>query len=109
MKRILVCCIFVSIAGVSKAQSFFGPGFPSTTHYGGVLFDVRNDGPTALLLTGRFNLNVDTTGDGVYRAYYRPGTYIGSEDTLSDWTEWGETSVIGRDRTTTHSPTSALI
>lgn len=95
MKRILPCGIFVSIAGMAAAQVFFGPGLPSTTHYGGVLFDVRNDGPTGLRLTGRFNLNVDTTGDGIYRAYYRPGTYVGSEDAMAGWTQWGETTVIG--------------
>lgn len=95
MNRILLSSVLAVIAASVSAQTFYGPGLPSTVHYGGVLFDVRNDATSDLLLTGRFHLNVDTLGDGVYRAYYRPTTYVGSESTIAGWTQWGEVSVMG--------------
>jgi hypothetical protein len=66
--------------------------------YGGVLFDIQATGSLDLVLTGDFNIDIDTDGTGTYRFYTKPGTFVGSENTLGDWTLWGEQTVTGNGR-----------
>ncbi|MFW5698139.1 MAG: PEP-CTERM sorting domain-containing protein, partial [Fimbriimonadaceae bacterium] len=74
-----------------------GTGEPSETNawYGGLLFDVTATGPLDIILSGDFDIDIDTTSSATYRLYTKSGTYVGSEETLSDWTLWGEQTVTG--------------
>lgn len=95
MLRILALAGCIVSAGIAGAQTFFGPGMPVGSYYGGLLFDVQNVSTSDIVLTGRMNFATNWTGDGVYRIYTKSGSYVGSESTLANWTVLGESTVNG--------------
>ena len=90
MKRILVVAAFAAVIASSQAD-VLGTGASASIFYGGSLFDL-NVGAKNLDLTGKFSLNVDTTGTEIYRVYIKNGSYVGSESTLANWTLLGQAS-----------------
>lgn len=102
--RTLALALFATLAGAAHADvlsNWAGPG--QTTHYGGVMFNATAVGGNDILLSGRFNLNLDanafdasdfTESIGVY---YRSGSYVGFTDTNAGWTLLGTgiTNVAG--------------
>ncbi|MFW5698175.1 MAG: PEP-CTERM sorting domain-containing protein [Fimbriimonadaceae bacterium] len=96
MNRILAIAAGLAVVSASHAL-VIGTGEPSETNawYGGVLFDVQATGTLDLVLTGDFNIDIDTDATGTYRFYTKPGTFVGSENSIADWTLWGEQTVTG--------------
>lgn len=95
MKSLLVIATLGALVAAVPAQTFFGPGGPAATYYGGALFDVTNVSGQDLVLTGGVKAMSSWTGDGVYRLYTKTGSYVGSESTLANWTQWGEVTTNG--------------
>lgn len=95
MRSLLSLAALAALVSAGSAQTFFGPGLPTGSFYGGLLFNVENVSSQDVVLTGRVNAVSSWANDGVYRLYYKSGSYVGSENTLANWTEWGEVTANG--------------
>lgn len=95
MRSLLSLAAMATLVSSASAQTFFGPGLPATSFYGGLLFNIENVSSQDVVLTGRVNAVSSWTGDGQYRLFYKSGSYVGSENTLANWTEWGLATANG--------------
>lgn len=59
----------------------------------GNMFDVENIGSASVRLTGRFEGNWDPAATGTIEAWYRSGSYVGSESSPGGWTLLGRVAL----------------
>lgn len=84
---------------LAKDEDCFGSMgtlFDSDPIFAGNMFDVLSAGTVDVIIEG-FDVNLTDEGEvGLISVYYRPGTYIGFEESSEGWTLMGSTTVTSQ-------------